>query len=181
MSFQHNSVITALALHVAEYGEFPQRERFRARQGAGIAAFDELVQWRELYVWDDRTLIVWTLKALARIEREADFARQELERARVVFDELVHMYQEELGRDHDIFELAGRVGFTHELQVRRALMLLQPLDIFDDFGVWLRGTDERFQISERILGQSIHGFPTRKTTAMQIFERTIPNTLANER
>jgi hypothetical protein len=159
MSSHHNQVLTALAFHVAEHGTFPERERFRASQATHVAAFDELVQWRELFAWQGGTLIVWTIKALARIEPDVAFAKQELERARIVFDELVRMYHEALGRNHKVTELASRVGFTHDDQVRRAMMLLQPVGVFDDFAIWLGDIDERFRISESILTKTAEIFP----------------------
>lgn len=153
MNSEHDRVLKALATHVAEHGTFPERERFRARQAPHVAAFDELEQLGELHSWRGRELVVWTTHALSRIAGNTPFAQKELERARVVFDELVRMYDEHLGADHTVAELKGRVGFTDENQVRRALMLLRLL-VFDDFSIWLGGAKERFQISGRILALS---------------------------
>jgi hypothetical protein len=165
MGAEHDQVLTALALQVADLGRFPQRERFRASQGTRAPAFDELVLWRELYVWDGRNLIVWNLKALARIGSDVEFARQEVQRARIVFDELGRMYQESLGRQHTVAELASRVGFTHDDQVRRALMLLQPEGVFGDFAIWLGTVEERFRISETIVTLSAGIFPRLESKA----------------
>lgn len=162
MSSEHQQVLTALAFHVAEHGTFPQRERFRAALSSRASAFDELVQWRELFPWNGGALIVWTIRALARIEADVDFARRELERGQVVYEELVRMYQEGLGRNRKVSEVASCVGFTNEHHVRRALMLLQPVPgIFEDFAVWLGDPEERFQISGGILTTNAEIFPRR--------------------
>lgn len=165
MSSEHDRVLKALATHIAEHGTFPERERFRARQAPHVAAFDELEQLGELHSWRGRGLVVWTAQALSRIAGSTPFAQKELERARVVFVELVRMYDEQLGADHTVAELKGRVGFTDENQVRRALMLLRSL-VFEDFSIWLAGPKEGFQISGRILTLSPDTiFPARLAEA----------------
>lgn len=177
MSSEYDQVVRALALQVAQHGRFPPRERFRASQAGRVSAFDELVQWRELYAWDSRNLIVWTVKALTRIGADVEFARQELERAQIVFDELGRMYQESLGRDHSVAELANRVSFSHEDHVRRALMLLQPENIFGDFAIWLGKVEERFQIAGTILTRSTGIFPKFEKSDERVSESHETETL----
>lgn len=147
----YEKVLTSLATYVNEHGTFPPRERFRATLGPNVRAFDELEAKQELAWWRGRTLSVWKLKALKRIAGTVEFAQAELDRARAALEELSRMYPEALANHRSIADLNEQLGWTDLNQVRRALLLLQPLGAFDDFGVWLDGAQDKFQISGSVL------------------------------
>lgn len=145
----YEKVLTALATHVIEHGTFPPRERFRANLGPNVRAFDELEAKQELARWSSRS--VWRLNALKRIAGNVEFAQAEIDRARAALEELIRMYPEALAEHRSVADLNDQLGWTDLNQVRRALLLLQPLGAFDDFGVWLDGAQDKFQISGSVL------------------------------
>jgi predicted nucleotide-binding protein len=160
MDDDERALLLDLVAYVEKSGAFPSRQSFLIGQRSRIAAFDRAEATQLLRKW--RAFIVWTIAALTQLGGTTPFAAAELERARHALAKLQELFVQKPGADHSLVELANWFGWGDTNQVRRALILLQPLPIFDHFSIWLEGADEKIVMSEQVLrleGAAIFAVP----------------------